>query len=50
MKFIPCIELSIYDSAHCGRSHEETAETKVLVTSIVNFVEKQDYDNVEEYL
>ena len=53
MKFNPCTDLCTYDGTHCtgcGRSHEEIAETKALVTSIVNFVQKQDYENVEEFV
>ncbi|MCK5831058.1 MAG: DUF1289 domain-containing protein [Methylococcales bacterium] len=53
MKFTPCNDLCTYDGTHCegcGRSHEEIAETKALVMSIVNFVQKQDYENVEEFV
>jgi len=33
----------------CGRSHEEIAETRSLVNSLVEFVQKQDYENPEDF-
>ncbi|MCF6250905.1 MAG: DUF1289 domain-containing protein [Methylococcaceae bacterium] len=54
MKFKPCISgLCTEEGTHCegcGRSHEEIAETKSLVMGLVNFAQKQDYDNVEEFV
>ncbi len=54
MKFKPCISgLCTEEGTHCegcGRSHEEIAETKSLVMGLVNFAQKQDYDNIEEFV
>ncbi len=53
MKFNPCNDECTYDGSHCqgcGRSHEEIAETKKLVMSIVNFVQAQAYDNGEDFM
>lgn len=53
MKFRPCISgLCTEDGTHCkgcGRSHQEIAETKSLVTNIVDFAKKQDYDNISDF-
>lgn len=53
MKFRPCISgLCTEDGSHCkgcGRSHQEIAETKLLVTNIVDFAKKQDYDNISDF-
>lgn len=53
MKFNPCTDQCSYEGTHCegcGRSHQEIAETKKLVASVVNFVQDQDYDNPEEFV
>ncbi|NOQ15845.1 MAG: DUF1289 domain-containing protein [Methyloprofundus sp.] len=54
MKFNPCRGGAFCTDAGthcegCGRSHVEIAETKVLVKGLVEFVKKQDYDNVEDF-
>lgn len=53
MKFTPCLDLCTYDGTHCegcGRSHQEIADTKKLVMSIVDFIQTQNYENTEEFL
>lgn len=53
MKFQPCLDKCTSDGSHCagcGRSHQEIAETKQLVKSIVSFIQQQNYDNPEEFV
>lgn len=53
MKFNPCIDQCTYEGTHCqgcGRSHQEIADTKKLVMSIVDFIQTQDYENSEEFI
>lgn len=53
MKFNPCIDQCTTEGTHCegcGRSHQEIAETKKLVKSVVEFVQQQDYENPEEFV
>ncbi len=54
MKFSPCISgQCTEEGTHCegcGRSHVEIAETKSMVMDLVNFAQKQDYDNIEEFV
>ncbi len=53
MKFHPCIDQCTTEGTHCegcGRSHQEIAETKRLVKSAVDFIQKQDYENPEEFV
>lgn len=33
----------------CGRSHEEIAETRQLISALVDFARRQGYENVEEF-
>lgn len=53
MKFMPCISgQCTEDGTHCegcGRSHIEISETKELVKGLVNFAQKQEYENIEEF-
>ncbi|MGR9117518.1 MAG: DUF1289 domain-containing protein [Gammaproteobacteria bacterium] len=53
MKFSPCISgQCTYEGTHCngcGRSHEEIAETKALVMNLVEFAQKMDYENKEDF-
>jgi len=54
MKFIPCKGSAFCTEAGthcdgCGRSHVEIAETKKLVNGLVEFVQKQDYENPEDF-
>lgn len=53
MKFNPCIVgKCTEEGTHCkgcGRSHVEIAETKQLVKALVNFAQKMDYENVEDF-
>ncbi|WP_427551491.1 DUF1289 domain-containing protein [Methylomonas sp. MS20] len=53
MKYNPCIDQCTSDGSHCqgcGRSHQEIADTKKLVKSIVEFVQQQQYDNPEDFV
>jgi hypothetical protein len=53
MKFVPCqTGKCTYEGTHCegcGRSHAVIAETKSLITNIVNFAQEQEYENIEEF-
>lgn len=54
MKFIPCkgSAFCTEDGTHCeggGRSHVDIAETRTLINGLVEFVQKQYYDNSEEF-
>jgi hypothetical protein len=54
MKFIPCkgSAFCTETGTHCegcGRSHSEIAETRSLVNGLVEFVQKQDYENPEDF-
>lgn len=52
MKFNPCNGQCTKEDTHCegcGRSHEEIASMKKLVTSAVAFAAKMDYENTEDY-
>jgi hypothetical protein len=53
MKFTPCLDKCTYTDTHCegcGRSHQEIADTKKLVMSIVDFIQTQNYENSEEFM
>lgn len=53
MKYNPCIDQCTSEGTHCegcGRSHQEIAETKRLVLSVVEFIQQQGYDNPEEFV
>ncbi len=53
MKFNPCIDKCTKDGDRCegcGRSRQEIAETKAIVASAVDFIQKQDYDNPEQFV
>ena len=53
MKFNPCISgQCTYEGSHCdgcGRSHEEIAQTKALVATVVQFAQKMEYENHEDF-
>lgn len=53
MKFNPCVPgQCTEEGTHCegcGRSHVEIAETKKMVMNLVNFSQKQNYENIEEF-
>jgi hypothetical protein len=53
MKFNPCVPgQCTEEGTHCegcGRSHEDIAETKALIKGLVNFAEKKEYENIEEF-
>lgn len=52
MEFRPCTGKCTDEGTSCegcGRSHEEIAEMKPLISNLVAFAEKMGYDNVEEY-
>jgi len=55
MKFNPCKgrDFCTETGTHCegcGRSHEEIAETKVLTGGLVEFIQKQAYENPKEFM
>ena len=53
MKFSPCVSgKCTYEGSHCegcGRSHEEIAETKKMIKELVNYAQKMEYENVEDF-
>lgn len=52
MKFYPCNGECTQDGTHCkgcGRSHEEVAETRKHIVSLVEFAQKQGYENQEDF-
>ncbi len=52
MKFSPCIGKCTDQGTHCegcGRSHEEIAEMKKYVASLVTFAENMKYENIEDF-
>jgi predicted Fe-S protein YdhL (DUF1289 family) len=54
MQFSPCRggDFCTKEGTHCqgcGRSHEEVAETKALVASVMNYALKMGYENLEEF-
>jgi len=53
MKFSPCISGQCTEGGShcggCGRSRIEIAETKQLVKNLVEFSQKQNYENVDEF-
>jgi len=52
MKFNPCTGKCTDEGTHCegcGRSHEEIAEMKNLVSGLISFAEKMDYENTEDF-
>ncbi len=52
MKFSPCTGKCTDAGTNCegcGRSHEEIAEMKTHIASLVTFAEKMKYENVEEF-
>ncbi|RRJ82999.1 DUF1289 domain-containing protein [Aestuariirhabdus litorea] len=53
MKFSPCISECVKDEpvcSGCGRSREEINGSKALVQELVDFMERMEYDNPEEFL
>lgn len=53
MKFNPCVSGKCTDQGThcegCGRTHEEIAETKKMIGVLVNFAQKMDYENHEDF-
>ncbi len=54
MKFNPCrggiwCTESGSHCEGCGRSHEEIAQTRALVKNLVEFAQKQQYENPEDF-
>ena len=52
MKFSPCTGKCTEEGSHCegcGRGHEEIAEMKTHVASLVAFAQKMGYENFEEF-
>ncbi|MCL6415693.1 DUF1289 domain-containing protein [Aestuariirhabdus sp. Z084] len=53
MKFSPCISECVKDDAvcgGCGRTREEINGGRALVQELVDFMDRMDYDNPEEFL
>ena len=53
MKFNPCVSgQCTTEGTHCegcGRTHEEIAETKKLIMTLVSFAQQKGYENVEDF-
>lgn len=53
MKFSPCVSgQCTYEGTHCegcGRSHEEIAETKKMVSDLASFAQRMGYENIEDF-
>jgi len=53
MKFNPCILGQCTESGShcdgCGRSHVEIAETKQLISNLLEFSNRQGYENGEDF-
>ena len=52
MKFSPCIGKCTDEGTHCegcGRSHEEIAEMNTMVSNLITFAEKMNYENVDDF-
>lgn len=55
MKFNPCKgrDFCTETGTHCkgcGRSYEEIAETKALISHLIEFIQKQGYENPKEFM
>ncbi len=52
MKFNPCTGKCTQEDSHCegcGRSHEEVAEMRKLVSSAVEYANKMGYENTDDF-
>jgi len=52
MKFTPCVDQCTKSGSHCegcGRSHEEIVSTSRLVASMMQFMVKMNYDDMQEF-
>ncbi|MCP3868936.1 MAG: DUF1289 domain-containing protein [Gammaproteobacteria bacterium] len=52
MKFNPCRDACTHDGAccqGCGRSHDEIAQTKALVASVVQFTLDKGFENIDQF-
>lgn len=53
MKFNPCISGKCTDQGThcegCGRTHIEIAETKKMISALVSFAQKMEYENHEDF-
>ena len=52
MKFNPCTGKCTDEGTHCegcGRSHEEITEMKDLVSGLIRFAEKMNYENTDDF-
>ncbi|MCP4982415.1 MAG: DUF1289 domain-containing protein [Gammaproteobacteria bacterium] len=52
MIFSPCIGKCTYEGTHCegcGRDHEEIAEMNSLVSGLVEFANKMEYENIGDF-
>jgi hypothetical protein len=53
MKFSPCTGECTKEGTHCvscERSHEEIAETSKLITDLITFAHKMEYENPEDFI
>lgn len=52
MKFSPCTGKCTDEGTHCegcGRSHEEVAEMRILVAGLIEFANKMNYENYQDF-
>jgi len=52
MKFSPCTGECTDEGTHCegcGRSHEEIAEMRILVAGLIEFANKMNYENYQDF-
>ena len=52
MKFSPCTGECTEEGTHCegcGRSHEEIAEMRILVAGLIEFANKMNYENYQDF-
>ena len=52
MKFSPCTGKCTDEGTHCegcGRSHEEIAEMRTRVASLIEFAHKMNYENYQDF-
>ncbi|MBT3203380.1 MAG: DUF1289 domain-containing protein [Gammaproteobacteria bacterium] len=52
MKFSPCTGKCTEEGTHCNgcnRSHNEIAEMKTHIASLITFAEKMEYENIEDF-
>lgn len=53
MQFVPCQDQCTKDGTHCegcGRSFQEIAETKAIVSSAIELIRRYEYENPDEFV